>query len=583
MLHTTSQVYGSYYKNDPRYSPQSDRKFQTEPRHFRSLSPTKPGTVGVTDILAEANANRSLIYKKELHSSPFINGQKNINFLNRSMIASDALAAPIYDGPQSAQKRDLSRYQPYRSPSKNPDKQMASKIGHENDYPQFSPTRLSPDGKLPWQRDEAPKQAAVKKLEFEPEAGATTKSPQKLKEQHTPVKTQPEKITSPPVEDIRPVVREPETKKPEPITQQAEDIPYYMKRAVSAPHRDIQPKLNRPAETLKESAPIQQETQKQIQSNLPEIQESHSDRGKAKEPKTAEPKLSASVFKLPSSAFRTSSSEIGKYFAKPRVTQAQNQLDASRDYSRPQSPATELKQILPQRVEVREEPEALSADHNIADDKSVDRSQPKTPASVHSCCSSASGESGKNLLCEICVNKRLKNYKDLERAQEREQEIQNERDALRKLEALREIEQEKIRKAREEALAGTRAVKEALDKKFHDYWEQKRNAGKLTSEEQKLLEQQLEEKRQEALELHQRQKDEYKNELLKQIQEKNEEREREKLLNQAPGQNVSLSPGIHYGGRPYSPEQLKQDLLQQIEEKQEMKRREYEVVIRLLS
>jgi len=584
MFHTASQVYGSYYKNKPSPNLDAERKFQSEPRNYRSLSPTKPSYV--TDNLAEAARSKEIVYRPELTLSPFINGQKNVNFQNRSMIACDALAAPIYDGAnRSGQKRDMTRYQPYLSPQRKADKGMAPKIGHEV-YPEMSPTRLSPDGKLPWQREEIPKQA-VKKLEFEVDAGA-----KKQPELHTPVKSKQENINQLIVQEPKPVVEKASIQAEEKVTaqpeqkvsppreekqsapreeklsaqqQQNDDIPYYQKRAVSVPNRwNNQPAQKRIQTKVKEPEVTNQNKASPIRSDLSDIGDSPSVQDRMESPDIMVRSLAASPVRPQSAYYRTSASKIGEFFAKQ--LRSPTQLQVIPENNRPQS-AFEFREIPAQNIETQEK-----GGNNLVEVKTPMSCQ--SGHSGHSCCSN---ESGKNLLCDICVNKRLKNYKDLEKAQLREHEIQKELDDIHRLDAAREQERERLQKIREAAMEGTNAVKEALDKKFNDYWEQKRNAGKNASEENELREQQLEKERAEAFYASQKNKEEYRADLLKQIQENQDQKEREKLLNQAPGQNMSLtSPSFYVNGSAYSPEQLRQDLLKQIEEKEEQRRKEFE-------
>lgn len=488
MTDTVTQSYGSCSQKNPEIVAKSKKKKGKGEVVVVRGDGMEPKVLKVTDVLVEAAKDRELIYKPELTDSPYINGEKNTLFLNRSMMTSDALADPIYGGAEGAAQRDLSRYQRYLSPSQRQKAKAADREGV------MTPEKLLDERKSSVRGSEFSNDP-TRRLDLHNDS--RFKSPEKRKTH--------DKETDWASGSTKKV----QVQSPTRVKADSPEKPLSGKKKV-AKNNDLRKTSEDDDEIISEK-PAKNGKSKRMK------EESAADRTKTDAGEKSRPKSSG---EKPSN---TSKKFISTYLI------------------------------------------CL----NFAE-KKVDSSQLKSPQSD---ISDVSSPSGNGFLCPICVNKRLKRNKDLECEHLREQMIRKEREELQRLETIKEADSKKMKKAKEAARADTKAVGEALDKKFQDQLQKKRTAGKIRAEEERSEQEQDEKDRQAALQLYNKHKKELKAELEKQIQEKQDQRDGERKSKTAHSQSVSLKPGkIDVNG------QLKEELVNQIEKKLKEKKRESEVI-----
>lgn len=598
MASTSSQEYGSYYKqmtpsNAQRHT--NNAFLQDTPKNVYSYNCSAPPQKRQTqdDFIHQDKlvgvAGNKIFADKERLSSPFINGKRNTNFLNRSMMSCEALSTPNYERnqrPQSAQRQEiLTRYQPYLASPKRIQKGITTKIGH-TDYPiQLSPTHLTPDGKLPWQRKEIPI-ATVKKLDFgQSELVANHELAAKIQNLDKP--GYPHTLEQPPAPIINSQalnLREPQLnsepvvnhvlddddvhhlkKEPESLQQvqniNGQLIPNTLNYSNVPKSANVQDKYSlndEPKQELFEYSARQQPNNRETQDDsrinktrdLPKYERSQSQPSKQ----------------------RIESQNLG------RSLRNQNQIPL-RDYPDRVSNTFIGKQEAP--VERLPENNAITttSPQEIASKSNGDSNLvPKTPVSGSSQASKDSSASGKDLLCNNCVNDYIKRTKQEEEVSERIHDQQMEKEQTLRLNQAAQREKEAQRRAHDEAATNAQAIKEAIDQKFRQYWERRRNEGLDAEKQRKEQEQKVREEDQKTYNVYKKYQDDYKNDLLKQIEDRKAQEQQEKNMRNTPNQKTSLnvySP-IHNNFTP-SKEDVKNSLLDQIKAKEEQRREELQV------
>ena len=567
MITTSSQVYGSHYKNNPQYSIEKRRNSAAEAelrRHtdLRSLSPVKlQPTVTSSTIIPDVKNQIAL--RGEETGSPFIQGKRNREFIHRSLVSCDALVAPNYEGGANLNlSYDVSRYQPYKSPPKKVQKGLTPKIGHE-DRGELTGRKQTPEPKLPWHREEPPKRAA-RRLEFENQANFQTPA-KKMPEIENTQATQIEIQAEPSIELARP--------KPAP---QKLDHPNHIGRSASTPKLELASTKNL-ANTYQSEAitdapknienrvfEAEQKPGAELQETLPKpievkAEKAQPDRSRSLSRSQSQPPYAI----LPDKA-------VPKATGRPLTS---NQSFLREERMRPQTSAgvfgSKVLSTLPQE-------KSAEAKAIVTQEEKI--SQPQTPASVHSHGSRSSNASGKDLICEICVNKNLKRTKDFEIAIQREEDKKREQEEFAKAAYMAEQDRERARRKREEVQGGLSQAIEENEKKFQEYWHQRRIASLAGSEENKRREEKMAQEKREAYNIYKKYQEELKSSLLGQMREKEEAREFEKQLSHAPNQKTSLTLSSGYSN-PLIPtaEEVRRDQLRQMEEKREKLQQEYQV------